>query len=93
MLLLDVAALAKLASTFMLLLFALVNLAVIVGALAVGSVLPLLLVGAVPSMLGAWLMVFFGSTQHLGLAEDVLDHRESTRTVLTNPVFEQIVDM
>lgn len=63
------------------------HLAVIVGALAVGSVLPLLLVGAVPSMLGAWLMVFFGSTQHLGLAEDVLDHRESTRTVLTNPVF------
>jgi len=56
-------------------------------ALATGSVLPVLLVGAIPSMLGAWLMVFFGATQHLGLAEDVLDHRASTRTVLTNPVF------
>jgi len=63
------------------------HLWIVAVALATGSVLPLLLVGAIPSMLGAWLMVFFGSTQHLGLAEDVLDHRASTRTVLTNPVF------
>ena len=49
--------------------------------------LPLLLVGVVPSTLGVWGMVFFGTTQHLGLAEDVLDHRANTRTVRMNPVF------
>ena len=52
-----------------------------------GSWLPVLLVGVIPSTLGVWGMVFFGVTQHLGLAEDVLDHRANTRTVLMNPVF------
>lgn len=56
-------------------------------AVAFGSWLPVLLVGVVPSTLGVWGMVFFGVTQHLGLAEDVLDHRANTRTVLMNPVF------
>jgi fatty acid desaturase/nitrite reductase/ring-hydroxylating ferredoxin subunit len=51
------------------------------------SLLPVVLVGVLPSMYGAWLLVFFGVTQHLGLAEDILDHRASTRTVLMNPVF------
>ncbi|MFK8024587.1 MAG: fatty acid desaturase [Ilumatobacter sp.] len=56
-------------------------------AVAAGSWLPVLLVGVIPSTLGVWGMVFFGVTQHLGLAEDVLDHRANTRTVLMNPVF------
>ena len=50
------------------------------------SWLPLMLVG-LPSLYGRWLLVFFGTTQHAGLAEDVLDHRLNTRTVLMNPVF------
>ena len=56
-------------------------------AIALGSWLPVLLVGVIPSTLGVWGMVCFGVTQHLGLAEDVLDHRANTRTVLMNPVF------
>lgn len=59
----------------------------IVVSMAAGSWLPVLLVGLIPSALGVWAMVVFGATQHLGLAEDVLDHRANTRTVLMNPVF------
>lgn len=53
---------------------------------ALGSLLPLTLVG-LPSFYGAWLYLFFGLTQHAGLAEDVLDHRLNSRTVMMNPVF------
>lgn len=56
-------------------------------AIAAGSWLPVLLVGVIPSTLGVWGMVFFGVTQHLGLAEDVLDHRANSRTVMMNPLF------
>jgi Na+-transporting NADH:ubiquinone oxidoreductase subunit F len=51
-----------------------------------GTIVPLLFVG-LPSFYGAWLVVFFGITQHAGLREDVLDHRLNTRTVYMNPVF------
>lgn len=54
--------------------------------LALWSPLPVLLVG-LPTIYGAWLVVFFGITQHAGLQEDVLDHRLNTRTVYMNPVF------
>jgi Na+-transporting NADH:ubiquinone oxidoreductase subunit F len=60
--------------------------AVAVLSAATSSWTPALLVG-LPTIYGAWLMVFFGATQHLGLGEDVLDHRYSTRTVYVNPVF------
>ncbi|MDA2974947.1 MAG: fatty acid desaturase, partial [Actinomycetota bacterium] len=40
-----------------------------------------------PTIYGAWLMVFFGLTQHAGMREDVLDHRLNTRTVMMNPLF------
>ena len=59
---------------------------VVVWALTTGSLLPLMLVG-LPSMYGRWLLVVFGTTQHAGLAEDVLDHRLNTRTVLMGPIF------
>ena len=49
------------------------------------SMLPLMLVG-LPSLYGRWLLVVFGTTQHAGLAEDVLDHRLNTRTVHMNVV-------
>ena len=54
------------------------------------SWLPVLLVGPLPTMYGAWLEVYFGITQHAGLAEDVLDHRLNSRTVYMNPLFRFI---
>jgi fatty acid desaturase len=52
-----------------------------------GSWLPLMYLGVLPTMYGAWLGVYFGLTQHAGLAEDVLDHRLNSRTVYMNPIF------
>jgi len=54
--------------------------------IASGSVLPAMLVGF-PSFYGGGMTIFFGLTQHAGLAEDVTDHRLNTRTVYMNPVF------
>jgi fatty acid desaturase len=59
---------------------------VIVACLATRSILPAMFVGS-PSLYGAWLQLYFGGTQHLGLAEDVLDHRLNSRTVYMNPIF------
>ncbi len=53
--------------------------------LAIHSILPLMYVG-LPSFYGAWLGLVYGTTQHAGLAEDVLDHRLNCRTVYMNPV-------
>ncbi len=63
------------------------HLGVIATSIAMGSLLPMMLVGVLPTMYGAWLMVYFGMTQHAGLAEDVLDHRVNSRTVYMNPLF------
>jgi fatty acid desaturase len=60
--------------------------ALIATAVLTQSVLPVLFIGPLPTMYGAWLAHFFGLTQHAGLAEDVLDHRLNARTVLMNPV-------
>jgi fatty acid desaturase len=49
-----------------------------------GSILPLMLIG-LPRMYGAWHHLMTGLTQHIGLAEDVLDHRINCRTVYINP--------
>lgn len=59
--------------------------AVAVWSVAAWSIVPLLFIG-LPTIYGAWLMVFFGITQHAGLREDVLDHRLNTRTVRMNPL-------
>jgi len=59
---------------------------VVIYAIYLGSWLPLMYVG-LPTMYGSWLAVFFGLTQHAGLAEDVIDHRLNSRTVYMNPVF------
>jgi fatty acid desaturase len=62
-------------------------LATLIGTcVAAGSILPALLVG-LPTLYGAGFGVFFSSTQHAGLAEDVLDHRLNSRTVYMNGVF------
>ena len=63
-----------------------IHVAVILLALYMGSWLPVLLVGPLPAMYGAWLHVLTGITQHGGLAEDVLDHRLNSRTVYMNPL-------
>jgi fatty acid desaturase len=64
-----------------------IHAAVVVSAIALHSWLPVMLVGPLPFMYGTWLSVYFGLTQHLGLAEDVLDHRLCARTVYMNPIF------
>ncbi len=57
----------------------------LVAAIAMWSILPLLLIGG-PRIYGTWHMVMTGLLQHGGLAENVLDHRLNSRTVLMNPV-------
>ncbi len=64
-----------------------IHLAVIGLVLWLGSWLPLMYVGVLPTMYGGWLAVYFGITQHAGLAENVLDHRLNARTIYMNPVF------
>jgi fatty acid desaturase len=59
--------------------------ALVIGtAFATGSILPLMIIG-LPRMYGAWHHILTGWVQHLGLADDVTDHRLNTRTVLMNP--------
>ncbi len=62
-----------------------IYLAVIATSIAIGSILPLLLIGGA-NLFGAWLMPIYGYTQHAGLAENVLDHRLNCRTVYMNPI-------
>lgn len=57
----------------------------VVWALGSWSLLPLVLIGG-PGIYGVWHMVMAGLLQHGGLAEDVLDHRLNSRTVLMNPI-------
>lgn len=58
---------------------------VIALAVVTQSILPLLYVG-LTNLLGSWLMVLYGKTQHAGLAENVLDHRLNCRTVYMNAI-------
>jgi fatty acid desaturase len=62
-----------------------IHLAALLWALGSWSFLPLMLIGG-PRIYGTWHMVMTGLLQHGGLAEDVLDHRLNSRTVLMNPV-------
>lgn len=59
--------------------------ATIAVALAMGSVLPLMVIG-LPRLYGAWHHVMTGLMQHAGLADNVTDHRLNTRTVYLNPI-------
>jgi len=54
-------------------------------ALSMWSFLPLMLIG-LPRLYGCWHMVMTGLLQHIGLADNVIDHRLNTRTVYMNPV-------
>ena len=57
----------------------------IAAAIWTGSWLPLMLIGG-PRLYGAWHHVMTGLLQHGGLADDVVDHRLNSRTVLMNPL-------
>ena len=54
-------------------------------ALYTWSFLPLMLIG-LPRLYGSWHMVLTGLLQHVGLADNVLDHRLNSRTVYMNPI-------
>ena len=62
-----------------------IYLGVIALALYQQSLLPLMFIG-LPVLFGSWLMPIYGHTQHAGLAENVLDHRQNCRTVHMNLV-------
>jgi fatty acid desaturase len=64
----------------------LLYLAVIASCFYLDSILPLMFVG-LPAFYGSFLIQLFVIVQHLGLNEDVLDHRLNTRTVYMNPFF------
>ncbi|MEY4489090.1 MAG: hypothetical protein RIQ79_1598 [Verrucomicrobiota bacterium] len=59
--------------------------ATLITALVTWNILPLLFIG-LPHIIGTWLMLVYGLTQHTGLAENVLDHRLNCRTVYMNPI-------
>ena len=52
-------------------------------AVAIESFLPLMFVG-LPYVYGSWMHILLSATQHMGLDEDVLDHRLNSRTFYTN---------
>lgn len=64
-----------------------IHAATVALSLALHSWLPMMFVGVLPTMYGGWLTLYFGLTQHAGLAENVLDHRLNSRTVYMNPFF------
>lgn len=61
------------------------HLSVIASALVIQSWIPIFLF-TLPNFFGTWLMIVHNTTQHAGLAENVLDHRLNCRTVYMNPV-------
>lgn len=58
---------------------------VVISAVILKSWIPIFLF-ILPQFFGTWLMVVHGTTQHAGLAENVLDHRLNCRTVYMNPI-------
>ncbi|MGO4500400.1 fatty acid desaturase family protein [Paenibacillus sp. 2RAB27] len=66
--------------------YMLIILAVVVACIYTGSLLPAMFI-FLPSFYGNLFVLLFGMTQHLGLYEDVLDHRLNTRTIHMNPIF------
>jgi MocE subfamily Rieske [2Fe-2S] domain protein len=70
-----------------------IYLAIVAGfaiwSIAIGSFLPMMFVW-LPRFYGGWLHQLLGLTQHAGLKENVLDHRQNTRTVYINPIFRYL---
>lgn len=61
------------------------HLAVVASAIFLQSWVPIFLF-TLPNFFGTWLMIVHNTTQHAGLAENVLDHRLNCRTVYMNPI-------
>lgn len=59
---------------------------VVATALVSWSLLPFMLVGVGPAILGSWHLILTGLLQHTGMADNVIDHRLNSRTVYMNPV-------
>ncbi|MGC9353508.1 MAG: NADH:ubiquinone reductase (Na(+)-transporting) subunit F, partial [Mariniphaga sp.] len=59
--------------------------AIIVASIVLQSWIPIFLF-ILPQFFGTWLMIIHNTTQHAGLAENVLDHRLNCRTVYMNPI-------
>ena len=64
---------------------ALIYAATVALAIRMQSILPLMVIG-LPRIYGAWHHVLTGLLQHGGLADNVIDHRLNSRTVLMNPI-------
>jgi fatty acid desaturase len=62
-----------------------IYLVVIAWSIYIESILPLMFIG-LPTFYGSFLLYIYGITQHLGLKEDVLDHRLNSRTVYMNRI-------
>ena len=60
-------------------------IATLIIAISLQTVLPFMLLFG-PVVLGSWHYLLTGLLQHTGLADNVIDHRLNTRTVLMNPV-------
>ena len=58
---------------------------IIISAIVLQSWIPVFLF-ILPQLFGTWLMIVHNTTQHAGLAENVLDHRLNCRTVYMNPI-------
>ena len=76
---------ASLIARIWLLIFA----AALILALALGSILPFMVIGG-PIFFGSWHYIVTALLQHTGMADNVIDHRLNTRTVYLNP-FSQFV--
>jgi fatty acid desaturase len=63
----------------------LIYAATLAAALYLWSLLPFVLVAG-PRIYGSWHMYMTGLLQHIGLADNVLDHRLNTRTVYMNAI-------
>ncbi len=68
--------------------FVLIWILIILSSIYLNSLLPILLF-FIPKFF-ATLNIVWGITQHIGLKEDVKDHRLSTRSVRLNPIFSFI---
>ena len=66
-------------------LYVAIHVAAIALALYLQSWLPVVLIN-LPRFYGVWHVALTGHLQHLGLADNVLDHRLNTRTVYMNPI-------
>ena len=62
-----------------------IYIATVALALYMRSWLPLMIIG-LPRIYGCWHMVLTGLLQHIGLADNVTDHRLNSRTVYMNPI-------